>query len=249
MSKNLTLPPDKLYEGKKCKVLADNLKAVQEKIKEACKRAGRSADEVTLVAVSKTKPNEMIEELYAAGHRDFGENYIQELRAKHEALPKDIRWHMIGHLQRNKVKYIAEYITMIHSVDSFELAQTIEKEAAKHNRVIPILIEVNVAGEDTKFGVSPEKAAELAEMISHLPHVRVSGLMTSAPFVEDPEEDRVYFRNLRNLSVDIEDKKLDNVTVGALSMGMSNDYEIAVEEGSTMVRVGTSIFGERDYSK
>jgi pyridoxal phosphate enzyme (YggS family) len=156
---------------------------------------------------------------------------------------------MIGHLQRNKVKYIAEYITMIHSVDTFELAQTIEKEAAKHDRVIPVLIEVNVAGEDTKYGVRPEDAEALIERISHLPHVRVSGLMTSAPYVENPEEDRIYFRNLRNLSVDIEDKKLDNVTVGALSMGMSNDYEIAVEEGSTMVRVGTSIFGERDYSK
>ena len=214
-------------------MLAENLKAVQKKIEEACQRSGRSAEDVTLVAVSKTKPGEMIEELYAAGHRDFGENYIQELRAKHEALPKDIRWHMIGHLQRNKVKYIAEYITMIHSVDSFELAQTIEKEAAKHDRVIPVLIEVNVAGEDTKYGVRPEDAEVLIERISHLPHVR----------------DRIYFRKLRNLSVDIEDKKLDNVTVGALSMGMSNDYEIAVEEGSTMVRVGTSIFGERDYSK
>ena len=230
-------------------MLAENLKAVQKKIEKACQRSGRSAEDVTLVAVSKTKPNEMIEELYAAGHRDFGENYIQELRAKHEALPKDIRWHMIGHLQRNKVKYIAEYITMIHSVDTFELAQTIEKEAAKHDRVIPVLIEVNVAGEDTKYGVRPEDAEALIERISHLPHVRVSGLMTSAPYVENPEEDRIYFRNLRNLSVDIEDKKLDNVTVGALSMGMSNDYEIAVEEGSTMVRVGTSIFGERDYSK
>jgi pyridoxal phosphate enzyme (YggS family) len=138
---------------------------------------------------------------------------------------------------------------MIHSVDSYELALTIEKEAAKYDRVIPVLIEVNVAGEDTKYGVRPEDAEDLIERISHLPHVRVSGLMTSAPYVEDPEEDRVYFRNLHNLSVDIEHKKLDNVTVGALSMGMSNDYEIAVEEGSTMVRVGTSIFGERDYSK
>lgn len=228
-------------------MLQDNLREVQKKIKEACSRSGRSAADVTLCAVSKTKPEEDILTLYDAGQRDFGENYIQELRKKHDDLPKDIRWHMIGHLQRNKVKYIAEYIYMIHSVDSLELAQTIEKEAAKHDRIIPILIEVNIAGEDTKFGVSADEAEALIREISLLPHVQVRGLMTSAPFVEDPEEDRIHFRNLAHLSVDIANKNIDNVTVDVLSMGMSNDYEVALEEGSTIVRVGTSIFGKRDY--
>ena len=228
-------------------MLKANLDHVRKLVDEACERSGRDASEVTIVAVSKTKPEEAIMELYEAGHRDFGENYIQELRKKHDDLPKDIRWHMIGHLQRNKVKYIAEYIYMIHSVDSLELAQTIEKEAAKHDRIIPILIEVNIAGEDTKFGVSADEAEELIREISLLPHVQVRGLMTSAPFVEDPEEDRIHFRNLAHLSVDIANKNIDNVTVDVLSMGMSNDYEVALEEGSTIVRVGTSIFGKRDY--
>ncbi|HAE45399.1 MAG TPA: YggS family pyridoxal phosphate-dependent enzyme [Lachnospiraceae bacterium] len=229
-------------------MLKENLEKVKEQIAKACERSGRSAQDVTIVAVSKTKPEEAILELYHAGHRDFGENYIQELRVKHDDLPKDIRWHMIGHLQRNKVKYIAEYIHLIHSVDSFQLAETIEKEAAKHDRIIPILIEVNVGGEESKFGVTPEEAPVLIEKISHLPHVRVEGLMTSAPYVEDPEEDRPCFAKMRDLSVDIASKKIDNVKVNVLSMGMSNDYIVAAEEGSTMVRVGTSIFGERDYS-
>ncbi len=230
-------------------MLKANLDHVRKLVDEACERSGRDASEVTIVAVSKTKPEEAIMELYEAGHRDFGENYIQELRKKHDDLPKDIRWHMIGHLQRNKVKYIAEYIHLIHSVDSYALAETIDKEAAKHNRIIPILIEVNVGGEESKFGVTPEETTALVEQISHLPNIRIEGLMTSAPYVEDPEEDRECFANLRDLSVDIDSKKIDNVKVNALSMGMSNDYIVAVEEGSTMVRVGTSIFGARDYSK
>ena len=230
-------------------MLKENLENVKKLVEEACLRTGRNTSDVTIVAVSKTKPEEDIMELYRAGQRDFGENYIQELRKKHDDLPKDIRWHMIGHLQRNKVKYIAEYIHLIHSVDSYALAETINREAAKHNRVIPVLIEVNVGGEESKFGVSPEEAADLVSEISRLPNVHIEGLMTSAPFYEDPEEDRECFAKLRDLSVDIESKRIDNVKVNALSMGMSNDYIVAVEEGSTMVRVGTSIFGARDYSK
>ncbi len=229
-------------------MLKDNLRKVEETIAESCRKAGRDPKEVTLVAVSKTKPMEAIRELYDAGHRDFGENYVQELREKAEALPEDIRWHMIGHLQRNKVKYIAGYVYMIHSVDSLALAETINKEAAKHGRVIPILIEVNVAGEDTKFGVSPDEAADLAEKIRQLPNVSVQGFMTSAPLVDDPEEDRVYFRKLAHLSVDSSLKNNDNSKVSVLSMGMSNDYPVAIEEGATIVRVGTSIFGHRDYT-
>lgn len=229
-------------------MLTENLQNVKERIKAACARSGRNPEDVTVIAVSKTKPEDDILELYKAGQRDFGENYIQELRKKYEDLPKDIRWHMIGHLQRNKVKYIAEYITMIHSVDSYELAETIDREAARHGRVIPVLIEVNAAQEESKFGVSCEDADAFIRKASALANIRICGLMTSAPLVENPEDDRIYFKKLSNLSVDINSKNYNNVKVNVLSMGMSNDFEVAVEEGSTMVRVGTSIFGKRDYS-
>ena len=229
--------------------VCENYLAVEEKVKEACRRAGRSRDEVTLIAVSKTKPMSMIEELHPLGVVDFGENKVQELTAKEEALPSHIRWHMIGHLQRNKVKYIVDKAFLIHSVDSLRLAEAISQEAGKKNVTANILIEVNVAGEDSKFGVRPEETAALAEAISKLPNISVKGLMTIAPFVENAEENREVFRNLRKLSVDIEEKKFNNVTMAVLSMGMTGDYEVAIEEGATMVRVGTGIFGERDYSK
>lgn len=229
--------------------VCENYLAVEEKVKEACLRAGRSRDEVTLIAVSKTKPMSMIEELLPLGVVDFGENKVQELTAKEEALPSHIRWHMIGHLQRNKVKYIVDKAFLIHSVDSLRLAEAISQEAGKKNVTANILIEVNVAGEDSKFGVRPEETAALAEAISKLPNISVKGLMTIAPFVENAEENREVFRNLRKLSVDIEEKKFNNVIMAVLSMGMTGDYEVAIEEGATMVRVGTGIFGERDYSK
>lgn len=229
--------------------VCENYLAVEEKVKEACRRAGRSRDEVTLIAVSKTKPMSMIEELLPLGVVDFGENKVQELTAKEEALPSHIRWHMIGHLQRNKVKYIVDKAYLIHSVDSLRLAEAVSQEAVKKGVTANILIEVNVAGEDSKFGVAPEETAALAEAISKLPNIAVKGLMTIAPFVENAEENREVFRNLRKLSVDIEEKKFNNVTMAVLSMGMTGDYEVAIEEGATMVRVGTGIFGERDYSK
>ena len=228
-------------------MIKDNLAHVKERVKAACMRSGRNPDDVTILAVSKTKPAEDIMALYEAGQRDFGENYVQELREKHEKLPSDIRWHMIGHLQRNKVKYIADFIEMIHSVDSAALALTIEKEAAKHGRVIPVLIEVNVAGEESKYGITPDEVPELARVIGDLPHVSLRGLMTSAPLVQDPEEDRAVFRKLAQLGVDMNLENDNNVKVDVLSMGMSNDFEVAVEEGSTCVRVGTVIFGARVY--
>lgn len=230
-------------------MIVDNLKAVEAEIKAACERKGRNASEVTLLAVSKTKPESDIMALYEAGHRDFGENYVQELREKHEHLPKDIRWHMIGHLQRNKVKYIAPWVTMIHSVDSIELVETINKEAAKNNRIIPILVEVNVGEEESKFGLSLEEAPAFVASLSAYPNVKFEGLMTSAPFLENPEDDRIYFQKLKKLSVDINSKCLNNIKSTVLSMGMSNDYKIAVEEGSTMVRVGSDIFGKRNYQQ
>lgn len=191
----------------------------------------------------------MLQEIYDTGCRDFGENKVQELVDKYESMPKDIRWHMIGHLQRNKVKYIIDKVSLIHSVDSLRLAETIEKEAAKKDKIIDILIEVNIAREESKFGVFPEDLTELIEKISQFKHVRVKGLMTVAPNVENAEENRSIFEKMHKLSVDIASKNIDNSTMSILSMGMTNDYEIAIEEGATMVRVGTAIFGVRNYKK
>lgn len=228
-------------------MLTQNYDMVQKEIDSACEKAGRDKDEVRLIAVSKTKPVEMLEELYAHGCRDFGENKVQELVEKYETLPKDIRWHMIGHLQRNKVKYIVDKVYLIHSVDSLRLAEEISKEAVKKQVTVNILIEVNVAQEETKFGLRTDETAELVRAISALPGICVKGLMTIAPYVENAEENRQYFQNLKQLSVDIMHKNIDNISMGSLSMGMSGDYPVAVEEGATYVRVGTSIFGERDY--
>ena len=230
-------------------MLADKLNLVKKNIEEACDTAGRSPQEVTLIAVSKTKPVEMLKEAYDAGARVFGENKVQEILDKYDQMPSDVQWHMIGHLQRNKVKYIVDKVSMIHSVDSLRLAQTIEQEAAKHDVCVPILLEVNVAQEESKFGTTTEETEKLVRDISFLPGVHIKGLMTIAPFVEDPEENRIYFRKLRQLAVDIGNKNIDNVSMSILSMGMTGDYTVAVQEGSAIVRVGTGIFGERDYSK
>lgn len=228
-------------------MLAENLQSVEKRIEEACRRAGRNRNEVTLIAVSKTKPLSMLEEIYGEGMRHFGENKVQELTEKYEHMPQDICWHMIGHLQRNKVKYIVDKATLIHSVDSVRLAETIEQEAAKKDVIANILLEVNVAGEESKFGFHTDEVISAAQEIAKFPHIHICGLMTIAPFVENPEENRSIFANLRKLSVDIADKNIDNISVDILSMGMTNDFEVAIEEGATMVRVGTAIFGEREY--
>lgn len=230
-------------------MLKENYDAVCENIKQACKRAGRSRDEVTLIAVSKTKPLSDVEELISeTSARDFGENKVQELISKYENVSTKVNWHMIGHLQTNKVKYIVDKVCMIHSVDSLNLAQTIEKEAAKHDVKVNVLIEVNVAEEESKFGVHVNETENLIRQISLFPHICVRGLMTIAPFVENPEDNRVYFRKLKDLLLDINSKNIDNVDMDVLSMGMTNDYEVAIEEGATMVRVGTGIFGARNYN-
>ncbi len=226
-------------------MIRENLSAVEEKIANACRKAGRKRGEVTLVAVSKTKPLSDLREAYEAGARDFGENKVQELTDKIPELPSDMRWHMIGHLQRNKVKYIVGKVSMIHSVDSFRLAEEISREAVRKDTTVEILIEVNVAGEESKYGVSPEDAPELVEKIASLPAIKIQGLMTIAPFTENPEENRPFFRKLKQLCVDIERKNIDNVNMSVLSMGMTGDYSVAIEEGATCVRVGTGIFGER----
>lgn len=228
-------------------MLKENLYQVQENMKEACRRSGRAESDVTLIAVSKTKPLPMLEEVYSLGIRDFGENKVQELVDKAEQLSDDIRWHMIGHLQRNKVKYIVDKVYMIHSVDSLRLAEEISKEAVKRGIIVNILIEVNVAGEESKFGVTPEDTPGLVQEISHLPGILVRGLMTIAPFVENAEDNRIFFSALKKLYVDITNKNIDNVRMDYLSMGMTGDYEVAIEEGASFVRVGTGIFGERSY--
>ena len=229
--------------------IAENYNTVKTNIEKACERAGRPAEEVTLLAVSKTKPLEMLMDAYRAGARDFGENKVQELMDKIPGMPSDIRWHMIGHLQRNKVKYIVDKVYLIHSVDSLRLAEEISREAVKKQVEVNILIEVNVAQEESKFGTTVEETTSLIREIAVLPGVHIKGLMTIAPFVENAEENRPYFQKLRQLAVDIGNKNIDNVSMNILSMGMTGDYEVAAEEGSTIVRVGTGIFGERDYSK
>jgi len=228
-------------------MISENMVKVRNKISAACERAGRAENTVTLIAVSKTKPLEDLKEAYAAGARDFGENKVQELVDKMPNMPGDVRWHMIGHLQRNKVKYIVGKVYMIHGVDSLRLAEEISYEAVKQGVQVKILMEVNVAGEESKFGISPEEAPKLAEQISKLPGISLKGLMTIAPYVTNSEENREIFAKLRQLAVDISRKNIDNVTMNVLSMGMTGDYEVAIEEGATYVRVGTGIFGERNY--
>ncbi|WP_130836929.1 YggS family pyridoxal phosphate-dependent enzyme [Lachnoclostridium sp. Marseille-P6806] len=226
-------------------MIAENMRVVEERICAACRRAGRAREEVRLVCVSKTKPVSLLCEAYNAGGRLFGENRVQELMDKQPQLPGNIEWHMIGHLQKNKAKYLIGRAAMIHSVDSAPLAETISRLAVQAGTVMPVLIEVNAAGEETKFGISPENAETLVRELAVLPGIRVKGLMTIAPFTENPESNRRYFRLLRQLSIDIKRKSIDNIKINELSMGMTGDYEVAIEEGATLIRVGTGIFGER----
>ena len=200
--------------------VAENLKTIRDRVDAACERAGRRPEEVTLIAVSKTKPLSMLQEAYGAGARDFGENKVQEILEKYPEMPEDARFHMIGHLQTNKVKQVVGKTVLIHSVDSLHLAES-------------------------KFGLMLEEVIPLLEEVKNLPHVRVRGLMTIAPNVENPEENRKHFKKLYQLYVDIKSKNIDNGTMTALSMGMTGDFEVAVEEGATMIRVGTGIFGSR----
>lgn len=230
-------------------MMKENLENIRMRIAEAAKRAGREPEDVTLIAVSKTYPASDIEKAISYGCTDFGENKVQELMGKVEVIESPVNWHLIGHLQTNKVKYVVGKTKFIHSVDSLKLAQEIEKQSAKHNVVTKILLEVNVGEEVSKHGLHIDEVLPLVSEISKLPHVKVEGLMTVAPFVEDAEENRTIFRKLYDLSVDIQKQKFDNISMNVLSMGMSNDFEVAVEEGATHVRIGTAIFGYRDYTK
>ena len=228
-------------------MIADNIRSVETRIQNACERAGRNRDDVTLICVTKTMPVEDLRQAYEAGQRCFGENRVQEINDKFPRLPDDIKWHMIGHLQTNKVRYLMDKAVMIHSVDSAHLARAISKEAVKAGRVMDILLEVNAAGEESKFGLSREEVLPLVKDIASLPGIHICGLMTVAPFTDDPETNRVFFRDLRELAVDIDRQSIDNVSMAVLSMGMTGDFEVAIEEGATHIRVGTAIFGKRNY--
>lgn len=228
--------------------IKENLDLINEKIKAAAEKSGRKREDVLLLAVSKTVDVPRIKEAVNLGLVDLGENKPQEINWKYYEI-KNVKWHQIGHLQTNKVKYIIDKVCLIHSVDSLKLAEEISKRAKAKNITMDILVEINIAGEEAKSGVPLDEAEALAVEISKLDNVIVKGLMTVAPFVENPEDNREYFKQIRNLFVDIRDKNYNNIDMKYLSMGMTNDYEIAVEEGANIVRIGTGLFGARDYSK
>lgn len=229
-------------------MLIDNYNYVKQQVIDTAIGCGRNPDDITLIAVSKTKPLSDIEQLIPLGVNEFGENKVQELCDKYEHVSQPVNFHLIGHLQTNKVKYVVDKACLIHSVDSLKLAKEIQKEAVKKQVIAEILVEVNVAQEDSKFGFTIEEVIPFLKEISTFSNIHVNGLMTIAPFVENPDENRVHFRSLKQLSLDITSKNIDNIDMNVLSMGMTNDYKVAIEEGATMVRVGTAIFGARDYT-
>lgn len=227
--------------------IKENLAEVERRISEAAERSGRKREDITFIAVTKTHPAEMMNEAISLGVTDIGENKPQEVRDKYaDVLPA--KWHLIGHLQTNKVKYIIDKVCLIHSVDSIKLMDEIERQAAKHDLTMDILIQVNISGEETKSGVSPEEVYTLLKHAGELSHVKVKGLMTIAPKSDNPVENSLHFDNMRKLFVDISRNVCDNVNMQYLSMGMSGDYETAIECGANMVRIGSAVFGARNYS-
>lgn len=228
-------------------MIYNSIEEINRNIEKAAKKSGRSAEDIKLIAVTKTRTIEEMEEVKELGILDFGENRVQELETKHPKFTNDINWHLIGHLQRNKVRHIIDKVKLIHSVDSLRLAKMINKEAAKKDLVMDILIQVNVSQEESKFGLAMNEVLPLLKEIVKFENIRVKGLMTMAPYTKNPEENRKYFKELNKLAIDINSKKIDNVYIEELSMGMTNDYAVAIEEGATMIRVGTAIFGNRDY--
>jgi len=225
-----------------------NLTDVRNRISAAVEGCGRKNGDVTLIAVTKTYGVDVINEAIDRGVTDIGENRVQEIMEKYDSV-KPVKWHLIGHLQKNKVKYIIDKVELIHSVDSFELAKEIDKQAKKHDKVQKILLEVNVSGEESKFGIRPEECEDLCREISELDNVKIEGLMTIAPFVDDEKILRSVFDGLKNLSDRISGANIERVHMNQLSMGMTNDFPLAISCGATMVRVGTGIFGKRDYTK
>lgn len=227
--------------------IAENLAEVEKRITAAAEKSGRKRSDITFIAVTKTHPVEMMNEAIDLGVTDIGENKPQEVRDKFDSV-KPVKWHLIGHLQTNKVKYIIDKVCLIHSVDSIKLMDEIERQAKKHELVMDILIQVNISGEETKSGVSPEGVYELIEHAKTLDNVRVKGLMTIMPKTDNPKDNILHFDNIRQIFVDISRNICDNVNMQYLSMGMSGDYETAIEHGANMVRIGSAVFGARDYS-
>jgi hypothetical protein len=229
--------------------ISDNLQNIRDRIMSAALRAGRDPQEIRLVAVSKTQPAGAVAEAARAGQRLFGENYVQELTAKSLEIAEPVEWHFIGSLQSNKVKYLVNLVTMIHSVDRFSLAEEIHRQWEKAGKCCDILLEVNIAGEATKGGTAADALLVLAREAAMMPHLRIRGLMTMPPFFDAPEEARPYFRELKRLAGVVGRERIPGVEMKELSMGMSGDFEVAIEEGATLVRVGTALFGERDYRR
>ncbi len=227
--------------------IRNNLDNIFNKVQAAAEKSGRTAGDIKVIAVTKTVEVDRIKNVYEYGLRDMGENRVQELTDKYDQLPADCKWHLIGHLQTNKVKYIIDKVAMIHSVDSLELATEINSRAEKHGRIMDFLLQVNVSGEETKFGIRPDEVYDFIGKISRMRNISLRGLMTIAPFAQNPQDIRPVFKNLYNIYIDIKRKRIDNVNMDYLSMGMSNDYEVAIEEGANIVRIGTSIFGKREY--
>lgn len=227
--------------------ICENIKSVQNRIKKTCEKAGRDPGDVLLVAVSKTKPVEDIEAALKCGQIHFGENRARELQDKMEQVDGGIQWHMIGNLQTNKIKYLVERVNWIQSIPKKKALREVEKRASRIDRTINTLIQINISDEDQKSGCQPEDLKELLEYAQGLEHTKVRGLMGIATLVDDPEEVRSEFRMLRELRDEHQTYNCENIQLEHLSMGMTNDMEVAIEEGATMVRVGRAIFGERDY--
>lgn len=224
-----------------------NLKNVQERIEKTAVKADRNPHEIQLIAVTKTVEPEVIEKAIEFGVTHIGENKVQELIRKYEIIGDRVKWHMIGHLQKNKVKYVIDKVTLIHSLDSYDLAVEIDKRAKQVGRVMQCLLQVNVSGEESKYGIDYGSVDELLQKLSLLQHIEIVGLMTMAPYTDEPEDVRGFFKNLNQLFVDIGERKIPNIKMHYLSMGMSNDFEVAIEEGASLVRIGSKIFGERNY--
>jgi len=227
--------------------IADNIASIQERISKSALRAGRDPAEIRLVAASKTISAESIQEAIAAGVTILGENYMQEARNKIARIEKQVEWHFIGHLQSNKAKYAVDLFSMIQSVDRLALAEELGQEANKRGKIVPVLIQVNISGEESKSGIDPQETLQLLERIAALQHLAVQGLMTMPPWFEDPEDARPYFSAMRKLREKLSREKIPGVALQELSMGMSGDFEVAIEEGATLVRIGTAIFGPRNY--
>jgi len=228
--------------------IKNNIDIIEKNIKQAAEKSGRKREDILLVGVSKLVDIQRIEELMELGVKDLGENWVQELNDKYKIIGDKANWHLIGHLQTNKVKYIADKVKMIHSVDSVKLASEIDKRAKQCSRIIDILIEVNMSGEKSKNGIKPECTENVIREIARFNNIKVKGLMTVAPFVENVEENREIFSKMNKLAVDIRTKNIDNIDMVYLSMGMTNDYVVAIEEGANIVRIGTAIFGKRNYA-